>query len=318
MHRSIHSLHWLSGGMLALIFLLPFNSYGQALRFPQGVASGDPWPTQVIIWTRALPPEGVSETGGLYQIARDSLFQQLLIENVFRTDSSRDFTVKIDVEDLQPGQTYYYRFGHPDNWSPTGRTRTAIVDDPASLRFAVVSCNNYQHGYFGAYRVIARMDSLQAVLHLGDYIYESLYSTKKKLADRRHQPNRETISLADYRERYAQYRSDPDLRAAHQRHPFILVWDDHESSNNSSKDGAQGHQSATEGPWSDRLSAAAQAYYEWLPIREGGPLYRQFKFGQMADLYMLDTRISGRESQIYDVEDSALYAAERTLLGEAQ
>lgn len=303
--------------LLGLYFGMQPLILGQTLRFTHGVASGDPWPHQVIIWTRAVPDTGIIETGGLYQIAKDSAFNQLLIENVFRTDTSRDFTVKIDVEGLDPGQTYYYRFGHRDHWSPVGRTRTAITRDQ-ELQFAVVSCNNYQHGYFGAYRVIAGMDSLQAVIHLGDYIYESMYGAKKSLPERKHKPNREIISLADYRERYAQYRSDPDLQAAHQQHPFIVVWDDHESSNNSSKDGAQGHQPDKDGEWADRLAAARQAYYEWMPIREGGPLYRQFQFGPMADLFMLDTRIAGRETQIYDVADSALYAPDRSLLGAAQ
>jgi alkaline phosphatase D len=198
-----------------------------------------------------------------------------------------------------------------------GRTKTAPAGDPTEVRFAVVSCNNYQGGFFTAFARIAERDSLDAVVHLGDYIYE--YGGDTTIA-RFHKPTHEIVTLEDYRIRYAQYRLDKDLVHAHQQHPFITIWDDHEIANNSYKEGAQNHQPDEEGNYEARKQAARQAYFEWMPVREqaGGQLYRSFSFGDLASLIMLDERLEGRSAPAESIDDPAYQSEERDMLGEEQ
>lgn len=228
--------------------------------------------------------------------------------------------MKVDVKNLKPGFTYYYDFEALGSKSIIGRTRTAPSGSVDLLRFAVVSCSNYQQGYFNAYRDIARQDDLDAVIHLGDYIYESGapgYGYADSVG-RGHVPHYEIIDLFDYRTRYSHYRLDPDLRRVHQMHPFICIWDDHESTNDSYKDGAQNHQ-PNEGDWEERKSVSKQAYFEWLPIREQGDrIYRTLKYGDLADLIMIDSRLEGREKQLRDSEHPELNDPDRTILGSVQ
>ncbi len=297
--------------------------------FYHGVASGDPLPDRVIIWSRVTPSEGNSDDIDVaWQVATDSAMTNVVQSGLFTTNAARDYTVKVDVTGLQPYTTYFYRFSAGETSSMIGRTRTAPTADEADrLRFAVVSCSNYQAGYFSAYQKIAERADLDAVVHLGDYIYEysasgsDFYGDEELRANRSHVPDKEIVSLEDYRTRYAQYRLDPDLRAVHQQHPFITIWDDHESANDGYKDGAQNHQPETEGPWSVRKSVSKQAYQEWLPIRvdlEKEPLYRTIHYGNLVDLIMLDTRLEEREIQKMSVTDPDLYSADRTILGEEQ
>ena len=185
------------------------------------------------------------------------------------------------------------------------------------VRLAVVSCNNYEAGYFNAFARIAELPDLDAVIHLGDYIYE--YGAAQygdPTLYRRHLPDHEILTLQDYRTRYAQYRLDPDLQAAHRMHPFICVWDDHEIANDAHVDGAQNHQ-PDEGDYEARNYAATKAYYEWLPVREGNTLYRQFSFGPVADVFMLDERMSGRAPQSRHKRAKKL-GTERSMLGQNQ
>ena len=320
---------------LALLLLTaPLHSqslnYDPDLKpFYHGVASGDPLPDRVIIWSRITSEEGnADDIDVTWQVATDSGMTNVVQSGLFTTNAARDYTVKVDVTGLTPYTTYFYRFSAGEARSITGRTRTAPTADEADrLRFAVVSCSNYQAGYFSAYRKIAERADLDAVVHLGDYIYEysasgsDFYGNEDLRANRRHVPDKEIVDLEDYRTRYSQYRLDPDLRAVHQQHPFITVWDDHESTNDSYKDGAQNHQPETEGPWSVRKSVSKQAYQEWLPIRvdlEKNPLYRTIHYGNLVDLIMLDTRLEEREMQKMSVTDPDLYAADRTILGEVQ
>ncbi|NJO00540.1 MAG: hypothetical protein HC880_01625 [Bacteroidia bacterium] len=197
------------------------------------------------------------------------------------------------------------------------------------LRFAVVSCNNYQEGYFAGFGRIADRSDLDAVIHLGDYIYEysatgdDFYGNENLQAAglRLHAPDKELIDIEDYRIRYAQYRLDPDLRRAHQMHPFITVWDDHESANDAYEDGAENHQPATEGPWDVRKSVSRQVYSEWMPVRgdlNTIPLYRTINYGDLMDLIMVDTRLLARDQQLTTVLDAQLYSPERTILGAEQ
>jgi len=275
--------------------------------FEHGVASGDPLSDGVILWTRitleppgeGLDPEPVEVW---WEMALDEGFVDRTAQGTLVTDVSRDFTVKVDVPGLVWGRNYFYRFAVQGRWSPTGRTRLASTADGATkLRFGVCSCANYGFGYFHGFRHMAERADLDAVLHLGDYFYEyknGEYPTFEEQL-RPVEPENETVTLADYRIRYALYRRDPDLQECHRQHPFIVVWDDHESANNSWMGGAQNHDPATEGPWEDRIAAARQAFFEWIPIRDNPDrkLYRAIKYGDLADIIMLDTRIDGREEQ---------------------
>jgi alkaline phosphatase D len=285
--------------------------------FQHAVASGDPLADAVIIWSR-VTPDAPGTLRVAWQIARDRAFADIAQSGEATTDEDRDYTVKVDVNGLSPATTYYYRFVALGGSSPVGRTRTAPSGAVARLRFAVVSCSSYAHGFFHAYRSIAERLDLDAVLHLGDYIYE--YGTGQYGNARPYEPAHEIVTLADYRTRYAHYRKDPDLQAVHRQHPFITVWDDHESANNAWVDGAENHTRATEGQWADRKAAAQQAYAEWMPIREpDGPakIYRSLRYGDLAELIMLDTRCWGREVQVAQ-SDSRLADPYRQLLGPEQ
>jgi len=291
--------------------------------FYHGVASGDPLADGVIIWTRYTPPASLwsAQVEVKYFLYADQEGTMLVTQGAYPTDANRDFTVKVDVRGLRPATTYYYQFEVDGQYSIMGRTRTAGNPADRDLRFAVVSCSNYQQGYFNGYRHIARIRDIDAVIHLGDYIYE-YGSPGYGYADsvgRVHIPTKEIVSLFDYRTRYNQYRLDPDLQAIHQMHPFICVWDDHESTNDSFETGAQNHQ-PNEGDWESRKGVSKQAYFEWLPIREQEEqkIYRTLAYGDLVDLIMIDSRLEGREQQIMDAENPEINASKRTILGRKQ
>jgi len=272
-------------------------------RFPYGVASGDPLKDRVIIWTKVhtMAAQDVS-----WEVATDDGFQNIISQGTVTSDAANDHIIKVDADGLAPGKCYYYRFTAGEDHSPVGRTKTLPKDDVSSIRFAVTSCSNYPYGFFNAYRHMAERDDLDAVLHLGDYIYEyprGVYASDAMAAlGRVVNPEHEIIALDDYRARYATYRLDPDLQAVHQAHSFIATWDDHESANDSYATGAENHNEG-EGDWQARRAAARQAYYEWMPIRENqgvhaGEIYRSFDYGKLARLIMLDTRLSGRDKPL--------------------
>lgn len=290
----------------------------QLAPFYHGVASGDPLSTGIVLWTRVTPATQVPEIEVEWEISEDENFQEVALSGKEPTSPDRDYTVKIDIiEGLVPGTQYYYRFKALEGTSMTGKTRTA-PQLAERLRFAVVSCSNYEFGYFNAYARIAEEENLSAVVHLGDYIYEygpGVYGDTT--IGRLNIPPHEIISLQDYRDRYAQYRLDPDLRAVHANHPFINIWDDHEITNNSYKDGAENHQ-ADEGDYNTRKAIARQVYYEWLPIRDGAAHYRAFSFGDLADLIMLDERLAGRTKQVDSLSDATLQNVDRSMLGTEQ
>jgi alkaline phosphatase D len=261
--------------------------------FGHGIASGDPLPDGVILWTR-VTPKASAPVSVTWVVATDPELENVAAMGQADTNADRDFTVKVDVRGLTAGQTYYYRFETMEGTSPIGRTRTAPAAGVARARFGVASCSSFAHGYFHAYRALAERADLDAIIHLGDYIYE--YGPNEYGSARRSEPAHEALSLADYRMRHAQYKRDPDLQEAHRQHPFIAVWDDHEVANNASRDGAENHDPATEGAWVDRKAAAMRAYAEWMPIREqaGGQIWRSLAWGDLADIIVLDTRLWGR------------------------
>lgn len=289
--------------------------------FYHGVASGDPSPDGIILWTR-VTPESAGPLVVSWELSADTAFSDLVQLGSVVADSSSDYTVNVPLSGLAEGTTYYYRFRALGKYSIIGRTRTAS-QDASQLRFAVVSCNNYPSGYFSSFGRIAERNDLDAVIHLGDFIYEYAegeYGTGTGEGREMLEPENEILSLEDYRQRYAWYRLDPDLRRAMQQHPFIFVWDDHESANNSWTGGAQNHDPLTEGEWDDRRQRAAKVYFEWTPIRDDADysIYRTFTFGDLAELRMLDTRLEGREEQLTDHLDPQVWAPDRTLLGEPQ
>lgn len=288
--------------------------------FEHGVASGDPLSDGVILWTRVSPepPEPPDPVEVWWEMALDEAFLERVAQGTLTTDAARDFTAKVDVPGLLWGREYFYRFAAQGRWSPVGRTRLAPGGGEArKLRFGVCSCANYAFGYFHAFRHMAERADLDVILHLGDYYYEygnGHYpdDTPEQPQLRLLEPPHETVTLADYRTRFALYRRDPDLQECHRQHPFVVVWDDHETANNSWMGGAQNHDPATEGLWTDRVAAARQAFFEWIPIRDnpGQQLYRALRYGDLADVIMLDTRIEGREKQF----PSAIFAADDPLL----
>ncbi len=285
--------------------------------FYHGVASGDPWPESVILWTRVTPETELPSIEVSWEIASDENFADIKGSGTFATNGDRDYTVKVEATGLQPGTTYFYRFNALEAISPVGTTKTAATD-VGRLQFAAVSCSNYEWGYFNAYAALANESTLDAVVHLGDYIYEygpGRYGDTS--IGRVNIPDREIISLQDYRDRYALYRLDEDLQAAHAAHPFINIWDDHEIANNSYVDGAQNHQE-DEGSYEERKAVARQVYYEWIPIRESGEHYRKFSYGNLADLIMLDERLAGRTKPADSLQDPTLQSPTHTILGVGQ
>jgi alkaline phosphatase D len=300
-----------------------------ALSFLHGVASGDPQPDRVILWTRVTPDTALVESWAAlereaargngdarrrleearriavsWEVSADADFKRPVAQGVVVTGAAQDYTVKVDARGLRAATTYYYRFGCEGLRSPVGRTRTLPTGSVARVRLAVFSCSNYPAGYFNVYAEAAKRNDLDATVHLGDYIYEygrdGYASANAQALGRLSAPPTELLTLADYRARYAQYRTDTDLQALHARAPMIAVWDDHEIANDAWRDGAENHQPATEGDFGVRRAAAIRAYHEWMPTRVDAPdrIYRSFDFGNLVSLHMLDTRLIGRDRQL--------------------
>ena len=289
----------------------------QTPYFRHGIASGDPLPGSAIIWTRVTPTAASTPGSGAgptvsvtWQLSTSTSFVSPLRQGTFSTGPQRDHTVKVDVSGLAPARTYYYRFLYRGSASPVGRLKTAPAAAalPGRVRFGVVSCANLQAGWFSAYRHLAKRNDLDAILHLGDYVYEygvGEYGYGKDNVDvRKHRPTHEMVSLADYRQRHAQYKQDADLQALHAKYAFITTWDDHEVANDRWKAGAENH-NAGEGDFLARQRAAYRAYDEWMPIRlsgtsalgDGTRIYRRLAFGQLAELTLLDLR-TYRDEQV--------------------
>lgn len=301
---------------------------GAMVQFNYGVASGDPLADRVILWTHAKYdgfPDSVPLT---YQVATDASFATVVSTGTVTASENTGYTAKADATGLSAGRDYYFRFVS-DKWiSSVGVTRTLPATGAAEVKLAVFSCSNYAHGYFNVYDAAAGSDA-QFAIHLGDYIYEykdGEYPTTP-VTGRNHTPTSELYSLAHYRARHAQYKSDVNLKRLHARMPMIAVWDDHEIANDAYMTGAENHTEGGEGTFVARKAAAIQAYHEWLPIRTGSDkaiIYRSFDFGNLLALHMLDTRLVGREkqqtvAQLADAAQLAIWQSPtRQLMGATQ
>ncbi len=278
--------------------------------FPQGVASGDPTETSVLLWTRVEVTRRVQ-----YEVAADEEFERLVAAGEADADPERDHTVRLDIDGLAAGTTYWYRFVADGVTSPVGRTRTAPgAGTDVPVRIALASCQDYGGRWFHAWRVLAERDDVDLVLFIGDYIYETIGHLRAELPTDRTlvlpdgmaledplKGDRAALTLEDYRALYRQYRRDPDLRAAHARFPFVTIWDDHEFANDcwqdhaTDFDGAHGEEQSTE-----RREAATRAWYEHHPVRRpydpgaGFPgdlsVQRVLRWGKHVELVLLDER----------------------------
>lgn len=281
---------------------------GQAPVFCHSVASGDPLPNAVIIWTRVTPsPDAVpgSEVGDptdvRWEVLADDDSNTIVASGDVRTSADQDHTVKVDVKGLQPDTRYRYRFHALGQTSREGRTRTAPAAGAANdhARIAVCCCSNYEAGFFRGYREMADRDDIDFVLHLGDYTYEyptGGYPGPFKETVRTVEPPNRTVTLTDYRIRQGHYHLDPDLADMRASKPLISVWDDHEFADNNWRDGATGNSIQPGDDYQAMKAQAMQAYQEWMPIRDL-PLQRTVRWGSLMDIIIPDLR-SYRDKQL--------------------
>nr|WP_206443900.1 alkaline phosphatase D family protein [Nocardioides sp. KC13] len=331
-----------SAGAGVVALPAPAEATGSTLNhFQHGVASGDPLPDRVVIWTRVTPTAEATPGSGLgeevlvrWEMSPTADFSRITAKGSQQTGPDRDHTVKLDVTGLSPETWYFYRFAYNGQTSRVGRTRTAPAADatPDNVRFGVVSCSNLQAGWFASYRHLAARDDLHAILHLGDYLYEYApgeYGNGMNNDDvRSHEPVTEMRTLADYRIRHAQYKRDSDLSDAHAHVPWIVTWDDHESANDAWLLGAENNEPG-EYDWIERKTNANQAYDEWMPLRVSGTatietdghlhdrIYRRLRFGTLLELSMLDLR-SYRSEQVAPTEPAKVDDPDRTITGDEQ
>ena len=270
-----------------------------ATGFTHNVASGEPGPDSMLLWTRYVPAAGDGIVRLDVELALGPDFTKVVAGGSVRTGAYRDWTAKITVDGLRPGTVYWYRFIAPDGAkSPVGRTKTLPADDGARFGLAVFSCSNLPIGWFNAYGHAAARPDLDLWLHVGDYVYEygmAPYHAEDLVAGRIVDPDREMIAIGDYRLRYACYRADPDLLRLHQMAPMVALWDDHESANDSWEGGASNHQPASEGDWNARRAAAMQVYREWMPVSDEP--WKTYPLGRLATLYRTESRLLARTKQ---------------------
>lgn len=272
-----------------------------ATGFTHSVASGEPGPDFMLLWTRYVPATADGAVRLDVEMALDLDFAKVVAGGVVRTGAYRDWTAKITVDGLKPGTVYWYRFIAPDgSKSPVGRTKTLPLGEVPRFKLAVFSCSNLPTGLFNAYGHAAARPDLDLWLHTGDYIYEYGPASIKEgdwAQGRREQlqPANEILTIQDYRLRYACYRADPDLQRLHQMAPMVAFWDDHESANDSWEGGAQNHQPAAEGDWNVRRAAAMQVYREWMPVSDEP--WKAYPIGALATLYRTESRVLGRTKQ---------------------
>ena len=274
-----------------------------------------------MIWTR-ITSASQRSLPVRWRVGLAPELDEVVAEGEAEATPEHDHTVKVDVRGLEPSTPYFYGFEADGSRSSVGRTRTAPDGPTDGIRLGVVSCASWPHGFFNAYGRLAERD-VDLVVHLGDYIYEN--RGPRKAARRAHHPARRLRTLADYRARHAQHRTDPDLQRLHRLHPVVAVWDDHDVAGNAWRDGAVDHDPEEDGDWEARRAAAVQAYLEWLPVRSPDPsrserIYRTIRLGDLAELIMLDTRLTGRERPARGGKRAVgtILVRDRSMLGAAQ
>ena len=264
--------------------------------FRHGVASADPLPDGVLLWTRCTTEAGRAVAVDWW-VSRAPDRSDLVAGGTAEASPDGDFTVHVDAGGLEPASTYWYGFRAGEASSHVGRTRTAPgAGGPLeSLSVGLASCAYWSCGFFNAYANLAVRD-LDLVVHVGDYLYENDVMRRSRRAVRAHLPRGPLLTLDDYRTRHAQYKTDPDLQALHARHPVVAMWDDHEIVGGTWRGGANSHR-PSHGDWAERRAAALRAYFEWVPVRRRvpGSVCRSFSLGPLADVVMLDTRLVGRD-----------------------
>lgn len=275
-----------------------------AQGFTHGVASGEPAATSVLLWTRYA---SASDSELTVELSESADFARIAGGGVVMARGEADHCAKYTATELAPGRWYFYRFIAPDgSKSQVGRTRTLPQGQTAGFTLALFSCSNLPFGHFNAYGHAAARGDIDLAVHVGDYLYEypigDYPSIRQMVPGRLIQPDHEIVALADYRLRYAAYRSDPDLQRLHQLYPVISQWDDHELANDAWQGGAQNHQPDKEGEWSMRKAVAERAYREWMPVNDAR--WRQYQIGDLATLFLPETRISGR-SEPFDLNKVA-------------
>lgn len=272
-----------------------------AQGFTHGVASGEPGANSVMLWTRYA---AASDSALTAELSETPDFAKIAGGGSVTAKGERDHTAKLVVDGLQPGRWYFYRFVAPDGTtSATGRTRTLPAGPTSAFTIALFSCSNLPFGWFNAYAHAAARGDIDLVAHVGDYLYEYPVGDypliRQTVPGRDIQPAHEIVALADYRLRYAAYRSDPDLQRLHQLFPMIAQWDDHEFANDAWKGGAENHNEG-EGPWTDREAAAERAYREWMPV--ANTRWRDYQVGDLATIFLPETRVTGRDKQ-FEVDE---------------
>jgi alkaline phosphatase D len=269
-----------------------------ARGFTHNVASGEPKADSVMLWTRYVPSGGAARLD--WQMSETEDFARVAAGGSVTADPEHDHCVKPVAGGLAPGRRYFYRFVDAGGrFSPVGRTRTLPEGPTERFRLGVFSCSNLPFGWFNAYAHAAARDDIDLTVHLGDYLYEyergKYPAAADALAGRVIEPAGEIVRLADYRMRYAAYRADPDLQRLHQMFPMVMMWDDHELTNNAWQNGAENHQ-PNEGDWAVRKAAAERVYREWMPVTDDA--WESYEIGDLATIFRPETRATGRSEQL--------------------
>jgi alkaline phosphatase D len=304
--------------------------------FTHGVASGEPRQHSVMLWTRHVPVRGDSSRLG-WEVRDPAEPRRIVASGEVRSTAESDWCVKVVARGLKPGRPYDYRFLNLDGAAAAvGRTRTLPEGRTPRFTLGIFSCANLAFGHFNAYAHAAERRDLDLLVHLGDYYYEyqsgKYPSPREALPGRFLDPLHEAVALADYRLRLAAYRSDPDLQRLHASAPMVMMWDDHETANDSWSGGAENHDPAKEGPWSVRKAAALRAYREWLPVSDNS--WESYEIGDLATLFRPETRLTARsrplefgealrrgedlEASLIRFRDGAWSDPKRTMLGPEQ
>jgi phosphodiesterase/alkaline phosphatase D-like protein len=294
--------------LIVTLFVVSSSCALAAPTFVHGVASGAPMNDSIVLWTR-VTPDDAQPVSVQWELSTSSSFTTTTASGTVSAVPASDYTVKVIPTGLTANTTYYFRFSANSGAvvSPVGKTKTLPTGPTSQARFAVFSCANITAEYFDAYAKAAHVGDYDALIHVGDYIYEyakgGYVAAEDNFAKFGFEPDKECITLSDYRQRHAQYNRQPSLQSARASAPLICVWDDHETANDAYATGAENHTPATEGTWEDRVAVALQAYYEWNPVRE--PLsgnrkeaYTTYNFGDLLSLHMLETRLVARDKQL--------------------